>query len=209
MGLRSSPHRRLASKTAELAHSINSSVRNKGLCVTTIHNYNAIMIYEWDDAKSQANLAKHGLAFEDARVVFERDVITVSDQRKDYGEPRFASLGSYAVASYLLPTRHAPAGCGLFRLGKPMNASKKSTLSDLPRIDAMSDAEIDYSDAPDTNVEFWNAAVVVPWSSGSHTLRIDPDIVDYFKTGGNGYQTRINAVLRSYVKAHQSKQDDF
>lgn len=51
------------------------------------------MIYEWDEAKSQTNLEKHGLAFEDAEDVFEGDVITVSDQRKDYGEPRFATLG--------------------------------------------------------------------------------------------------------------------
>lgn len=52
------------------------------------------MIYEWDEAKSQANLEKHGLAFEDAETVFEGEVITVTDQRKDYGEPRFASLGT-------------------------------------------------------------------------------------------------------------------
>lgn len=52
------------------------------------------MIYEWDEAKSQANLEKHGLAFEDAEAVFESDVITVADHRKDYGEPRFASLGT-------------------------------------------------------------------------------------------------------------------
>ncbi len=52
------------------------------------------MTYEWDEAKSRANLEKHGLAFEDAEEVFEGDVITVSDQRKDYGEPRFATLGA-------------------------------------------------------------------------------------------------------------------
>lgn len=51
------------------------------------------MIYEWDEAKSQANLEKHGLAFEDAQAVFEGDVVTVADQRKNYGETRFASLG--------------------------------------------------------------------------------------------------------------------
>ena len=41
------------------------------------------MTYEWDEAKSRANLEKHGLAFEDAEEVFEGDVITVVDQRKD------------------------------------------------------------------------------------------------------------------------------
>ena len=87
-----------------------------------------------------------------------------------------------------------------------MNASKKSISSDLPRIDAMSDSEIDYSDAPDTDAEFWSAAVVnSPMVKRQVTLRIDPDIVEFFKNSGSGYQTRINAVLRSYVKAHQAK----
>jgi uncharacterized protein (DUF4415 family) len=34
------------------------------------------------------------------------------------------------------------------------------------------------------------------------TLRIDQDVLDYFKGGGKGYQTRINDVLRSFVAAH-------
>jgi len=87
-----------------------------------------------------------------------------------------------------------------------MNARKKPTSSDLPRIDALNDADIDYSDAPDTDADFWSAAVVnPPMVKRQVTLRIDPDIVEFFKTSGNGYQTRINAVLRSYVKAHQAK----
>ncbi len=87
-----------------------------------------------------------------------------------------------------------------------MNASKKSTKSDLPRIDAMSDKDIDYSDAPETDADFWQgAAVNSPAVKQQVTLRIDPDIVDFFKSSGQGYQTRINAVLRSYVKAHEHK----
>lgn len=34
------------------------------------------------------------------------------------------------------------------------------------------------------------------------TLRIDQDVLDFFKQGGSGYQTRINEVLRSFVHAH-------
>lgn len=70
----------------------------------------------------------------------------------------------------------------------------------------MNDADIDYSDAPATDSEFWGAAVVnPPMVKRQVTLRIDPDIVEFFKNSGNGYQTRINAVLRSYVKAQQAK----
>jgi uncharacterized protein (DUF4415 family) len=87
-----------------------------------------------------------------------------------------------------------------------MNASKKSIKSDLPRIDKMSDKEIDYSDDPETNEAFWQMAEINSLPTKRQvTLRIDPDIINYFKAGGQGYQTRINAVLRSYVKAHQHK----
>ena len=88
-----------------------------------------------------------------------------------------------------------------------MNASRKSIKSDLPRIDAMSDKDIDYSDAPETDSAFWQGAEVnAPAVKRQVTLRIDPDIVEFFKASGQGYQTRINAVLRSYVKAHEHKQ---
>ena len=87
-----------------------------------------------------------------------------------------------------------------------MNASKKSIKSDLPRVDAISDENIDYSEIPTTEADFWKAAEVnLPAVKQQVTLRIDPDIVEYFKAAGQGYQTRINAVLRSYVKAHQQK----
>ena len=35
------------------------------------------------------------------------------------------------------------------------------------------------------------------------TIRIDDDVLDWFKTLGKGYQTRINAILRSYMQTHQ------
>ena len=37
------------------------------------------------------------------------------------------------------------------------------------------------------------------------TLRLDPDILDWFKRQGTGYQTRINAALRAFVEAHEKK----
>jgi uncharacterized protein (DUF4415 family) len=37
------------------------------------------------------------------------------------------------------------------------------------------------------------------------TLRIDPDILDWFKRQGRGYQTRINTALRAFVEAHERK----
>jgi uncharacterized DUF497 family protein len=49
--------------------------------------------YEWDETKARGNLAKHGLSFEDAPVVFAGPTVTFEDDRVDYGEQRFITLG--------------------------------------------------------------------------------------------------------------------
>ena len=70
----------------------------------------------------------------------------------------------------------------------------------------VSDSEIDFSDIPELDADFWNnAEIVQPDTTQPVTLRVKKSVLDYFKAGGKGYQTRINAVLESYVKAHQSK----
>ena len=52
------------------------------------------MSFEWDDAKDTANQEKHGLAFEDAPLVFKGRATTRPDLRQHYGEPRFLTLGT-------------------------------------------------------------------------------------------------------------------
>lgn len=63
----------------------------------------------------------------------------------------------------------------------------------------------DDPDMPDTTAPgFWdNAKVVYPEPKSQITLRLDADVLDWFKAGGKGYQTRINAVLRAYVDAQK------
>ena len=51
------------------------------------------MEYEWDEAKRKANLRKHGIDFADAPSVFDDFTVTVLDERQDYGEDRFVTLG--------------------------------------------------------------------------------------------------------------------
>jgi uncharacterized protein (DUF4415 family) len=52
--------------------------------------------------------------------------------------------------------------------------------------------------------DFWkNAMVVMPGGKTSLHLRVDNDIVDWFKKHGKGHLTRMNAVLRAYVDAHK------
>ncbi len=52
-----------------------------------------IVNFTWDENKNRSNLEKHGIDFEVATTVFEGDVITAEDCRRDYGEVRKISIG--------------------------------------------------------------------------------------------------------------------
>lgn len=76
--------------------------------------------------------------------------------------------------------------------------------AELASLRAKSDEGIDYSDIPPLDEAFWQAArraIIAP--KKQITLRIDEDVLDFFKATGSRYQTRINAVLRAYVHASQ------
>jgi uncharacterized protein (DUF4415 family) len=66
----------------------------------------------------------------------------------------------------------------------------------------MKDEEIDYSDIPELTDDFFKQAVLWPGKKKQVTLRIDPDVIEFFKKQGKGYQSMINAVLRKYVDVH-------
>ena len=51
------------------------------------------MQYEWDEAKRQSNIQKHGIDFLGIEKVFAGQTITILDDRIDYGEPRFVTVG--------------------------------------------------------------------------------------------------------------------
>ncbi len=95
--------------------------------------------------------------------------------------------------------------------GKSLNKGKQPKgKTDWARLDAMTDEQIEAAamtdpDAPLTDAEFWaNAALVLPGKKERLTIRLDSDIVDWFKIRGRGYQTRINAVLRAFVNAQRN-----
>ena len=84
--------------------------------------------------------------------------------------------------------------------------SKKPIKSDLKRIDAQSDQDIDYSDIPELDEDFFKKArVVLPPGKKQLTLRLDADVLAWMKAQGKGYQSRINAILRAYYEAHQEE----
>jgi uncharacterized protein (DUF4415 family) len=85
-----------------------------------------------------------------------------------------------------------------------MNArdSKSKPGTDWRFLAADSDEGIDFSDIPKLGTNFWkNAVLRMPQKKESLTLRLDHDVVAWFRGMGRGYQTRMNAVLRSYMRA--------
>jgi len=80
---------------------------------------------------------------------------------------------------------------------------KKKYHSDLQRLRNLKDEEIDYSDIPELDEAFFeNAVIVLPQPKASVSIRLDQDVLNWFKGQGKGYQTRINALLRAYMEAH-------
>ena len=64
------------------------------------------MKHEWDAEKNRKNVAKHGLNFEDAELVFAGTCVTFEDDRYDYGEERLFTLG--VPAGRLVVIAHSP-----------------------------------------------------------------------------------------------------
>jgi len=74
----------------------------------------------------------------------------------------------------------------------------------LKEIEAIRDEDIDYSDIPETDAAFWaDAELRMPQTKKGVYLRLDQDVLEWLKAQGPGYQTRINAILRAYMEAHQ------
>lgn len=83
---------------------------------------------------------------------------------------------------------------------------KRPSRTDWNRIDSLKDEEIDTSEARSLDESFFaEAEIRMPTAKSSITIRLDPDVLEWFKSQGSGYQTRINSVLRRYVEAQKSK----
>jgi uncharacterized protein (DUF4415 family) len=88
----------------------------------------------------------------------------------------------------------------------PLNEAQKASLA---RLAALPDSEIDTTDIPELSAEQWKHAV----RGKSYrpvkkqvTARIDAEVLDWLKSQGKGYQSRINAILRrEMLAAHQSR----
>jgi len=85
----------------------------------------------------------------------------------------------------------------------------QGSLTDWKRVDAMTEEELERAIAadPDSDVkpDWTKAKLVLPQRKQSVHLRVDPDVLDWFRRQGSGYLTRMNAVLRTYYEAHRKR----
>ena len=77
--------------------------------------------------------------------------------------------------------------------------------TDWARVDALTDEDIEKAitndpDAAPLDIDWSDAVLVIPARKKAISIRVDEDVLDFFKKQGEGYQRRINAVLRSYMQ---------
>ena len=93
------------------------------------------------------------------------------------------------------------------RKKRTSSISKRKT--DWRRVDTLTDERVrrgieEDPDAHPTDEEFWEKAkIVMPQLKATMTIRLDADVLEWFRKQGKGYQTRINAILRSYMRAQR------
>jgi len=82
------------------------------------------------------------------------------------------------------------------------NTSKPSE-TNWKRIDEMTDEEIDTSDIPPLGDDFFAKAKLRVPKRVSVTMRVDADLMEWFRAQGEEYESLINTVLRSYVESNK------
>jgi uncharacterized protein (DUF4415 family) len=85
------------------------------------------------------------------------------------------------------------------------NNTKRRSKTDWKRIDALRDADIDFSEIPELGPDFFARAITWPGPKKQITLRVDPDVLTFFRKQGRGYQTVMNAVLRKYMETRKER----
>jgi len=81
-----------------------------------------------------------------------------------------------------------------------MSISKKR----LEELEAIKDEDIDYSEIPEADDRFWQRAELhMPQPKKGVYIRLDADVLQWLKSKGKGYQTRMNAMLRALMESDQ------
>jgi uncharacterized DUF497 family protein len=166
-------------------------------------------VFEWDAKKAAANLAKHGVSFDEGATVFaDSEALDGPDLLHSAGEARFLRLGKSVAARVLMvatrrgdremSTRSASSAPGgrAGRKGPRMRTRRRIDLSDLP-------------EASDDQLRAMRRVGRPPLGDRARQLiaiRLDPTVLARFRQEAKrrsvGYQTLINRVLADYVRHH-------
>lgn len=96
------------------------------------------------------------------------------------------------------------------RIIKRKWGERRKGKTDWAAVDALTDKEIEEAvrndpDAVPLDVDWSEAVLVIPPKKKAISIRLDEDVLDYFKKEGVGYQRRMNAVLRSFMQQKRKK----
>ena len=138
------------------------------------------MDFEWNADKAAQNLRKHGVQFSGAaRALFDPYRIEVYDGRED---PLCQTTAKTVGSPSAMQTPPCCMGFTRFGMKKPSGGFQR---------------EKPMSKSACNTVKLTHAKKQI-------TLRIDAEVLEFFKHTGKRYQSRMNAVLRSYAEAHKT-----
>ena len=76
----------------------------------------------------------------------------------------------------------------------------------LKEIEAIQDQDIDHSEIPEADESFWQRVELqMPQPKKGIYIRLDTDVIDWLKSKGKGYQTRMNAMLRELMRSEKEQ----
>jgi len=84
---------------------------------------------------------------------------------------------------------------------RPLQKQKTGSRTDWNKLKNIKDRDIDTTEIPELDDSFWSNAIMgSPLRKQLISLRLDKDIINWFKASGPNYQTRINQLLRTYME---------
>jgi uncharacterized protein (DUF4415 family) len=179
--------------------------------------------FEWDETKNRQNRRKHGVDFAAAALVFDDPNHRSEQDRFVNGEERWQTIGwvtsfywsatrgprRMPFGSSRLEKRAAKKGIAIImaivryerKPGDPLTRRQKENLK---RIAEVKDEHIDFSDIPELTDEWFARAVRGKFYRPVKeivSIRLDKDVLAFYRSQGAGYQTRINDALRGAMQA--------
>ncbi len=168
------------------------------------------MEFEWDENKRLEVARKHGVDLLVAALIFRGETVSRVDNRRDYGEVRFIATGLVNGTCFVVVHTEREGVTRLISAWKVADVSKpdirRASLDELQEMMDEGKLLTNLPDAPGEELpeEFWDDAVVMPPRTvlTSVRLNLEPEVFAFFKAQGKGHITRMQNVLKAYVKAH-------